>query len=325
MYNSDTVYTTTTFRPVSTSPSTFPASTPSPQRTRKLETPLHFDGGLFSDIRSADGKLLSKVTVDRVHSSSRHDVTDSPHLYEDIDLNGNKEYIDEIVKTETITNEDVIKVKFTPVRPELDSISLWSPMQDLKSYSPVPYIKDEFEDLCSYKIVNSVCKENLLKVNNYESDNQVSQMKDRQVTRGHSPLANLIIPEHLTKIDNYLQESLNVLKSEKECNIVNEREKSDKCAVVCSEQQNTFKESVNSYQKNDAKEYVSEILSTTNMDGEALHNKNKLNGVKKYPRVIKRLCNLPMHYHAAILCFFLIVYNLFYQYYKKHCHGKTIL
>lgn len=325
MYNSDTVYTTTTFRPVSISPSTVPASTPSPQRTRKLETPLHFDGGLFSDIRSADGKLLSKVTVDRVHSSSRHDVTDSPHLYEDIDLNGNKEYIDEIVKTETITNEDVIKVKFTPVRPELDSISLWSPMQVPISFSPVPYIKNEFEDLCSYKIVNSVCKENLLKVNHFESTDEKDEIKERQVLRGHSPLANLIIPEHLTKIDSYLQESLNVLKSEKESDIVNEREVSDKCEIVRSDQQNTFKEFTSSYQKNDIKEYVGETLTTSNIDGEALNDKDKLNSVKKHPGVIKSICNLPMHYHAAILCFFLIVYNLFYQYYKKNCHGKTNL
>lgn len=318
MYNSDTVYTTTTFRPVSISPSTVPASTPSPQRTRTLETPLHFDGGLFSDIRSADGKLLSKVTVDRVHSSSRYDVTDSPHVYEDIDLKGNNEYIDEIVKTETITNEDVIKVKFTPVRPELDSISLWSQaqVQVPKSFSPVPYIKDEFEDLCSYKIVNSVCKENLLKVNNFESTDQVDEIRERQVLRGHSPLANLIIPEHLTKIDSYLQESLNVLKSEKESNVINERKISDKCEVVRSDQQNTFEELTNSYQKNYIKQYISETLTTSNTDGEALNVKDKLNSVKKHPGVIKSICNLPMHYHAGILCFFLIVYNLFYQYYK---------
>ncbi|CAH2075188.1 unnamed protein product, partial [Iphiclides podalirius] len=92
IYNSDTVYSTTVFRPVSLSPPTqHEADSLPPQRTRKLETPLHFEGGLFSDIRSSDGKLLSKVTVDRVHSSTRRDVIDSPSTSESIGLHVQEE------------------------------------------------------------------------------------------------------------------------------------------------------------------------------------------------------------------------------------------
>ncbi|CAH0699848.1 unnamed protein product [Spodoptera exigua] len=244
MYNSDTVYTTTTFRPVSPSPITPPLNTPSPQRTRKLETPLHFDGGLFSDIRSTDGKLLSKVTVDRVQQSSRHDITDSPSVFTD-----GKNYVDDIVKTETITNENVITVKFTPVPPELDSPRLLTPSQMYKTRqkTPVEYIKDNFEDLQSYKIVSSVVKEKLLekenltpvlneggifenhdtfanttcKENVYEKDSFISDSNVKEklstsldtfepIKRAPSPLANLFISEQLTKIDSYLQESLEV-------------------------------------------------------------------------------------------------------------------
>ncbi|KAI8428580.1 hypothetical protein MSG28_007328 [Choristoneura fumiferana] len=180
---------------VSPSPRTPPApSSVSPQRTRKLETPLHFDGGLFSDIRSTEGKLLSKVTVDRVHCSSRHDVTDSPSVYESIGSHGAKDYVDDVVKTETITNEEVIKVKFTPVPLEFSSSPRLLTPSQFQIERPVPFIKDGFEDLQSYKI-------NLSK--SFESLDIMEPVK-----RSPSPLANFLISEQLTKIDHYLQESL---------------------------------------------------------------------------------------------------------------------
>ncbi|KAI8428575.1 hypothetical protein MSG28_007328 [Choristoneura fumiferana] len=236
MYNSDTVYSTTTFRPVSPSPRTPPApSSVSPQRTRKLETPLHFDGGLFSDIRSTEGKLLSKVTVDRVHCSSRHDVTDSPSVYESIGSHGAKDYVDDVVKTETITNEEVIKVKFTPVPLEFSSSPRLLTPSQFQIERPVPFIKDGFEDLQSYKIVNSICKEKLFESQDFSKSfdtldmvearapsSLLNFMVDNQnlsksfesldimepVKRSPSPLANFLISEQLTKIDHYLQESL---------------------------------------------------------------------------------------------------------------------
>lgn len=333
MYNSDTVYTTTIFRPVSISPS-LTTDTSSPQRTRKLETPLHFDGGLFSDIRSTDGKLLSKVTVDRVHSSTRHDVTDSPHTAESVDWHGNKDYVDDIVKTETITNEDVLKVKFTPVLSDFDSLPQRVSMQMPKSFSPVKYLRDDYEDLSSYKIVNSLCKENLLKVTTGDGTDETTDYVTTRspAKRGHSPLANLIVSEQLTKIDGYLQESLNTFSETKvDCGkstpFSSEVEQLTKTEIIQDNKsksdyknENRFNAniSLDSSQKNNA-----DTLLSNNSDGESDLVKAKTNSVKiKLSGILKAIYNMPMHYHAAILCLFLIVYNLFYQYIKQKYYGK---
>lgn len=383
MYNSDTVYTTTTFRPVSPSPITPPLNTPSlntpsPQRTRKLETPLHFDGGLFSDIRSTDGKLLSKVTVDRVQRSSRHDITDSPSVFTD----GNT-VVDDIVKTETITNENVITVKFTPVPPELDSPRLLTPSQIHKSRqkSPVEYIKDNFEDLQSYKIVSSVCKEKLFEKDNLEpvfNESRSSEIRNvfvnsicqdkslekdslesafnvegkltnsltfEPIKRGPSPLANLLISEHLTKIDSYLQESLEVCSGVKgrstpipiiiegdetgpianTKNVSHVEEYQERKAVHFTMMMN---ESSNENKQSSSEREVDTLCRRGKVTPEPyfvennnLSNASKLNS-DKHPGVMSRIYNMPIHYHAAILCFLLILYNLIYQYVKQNCQGS---
>lgn len=354
MYNSDTVYSTSTFRPVSPSPvslTTVAPDTPSPQRTRKLETPLHFDGGLFSDIRSTDGKLLSKVTVDRVHSSIRHDVTDSPSVYEGFGSHGNKEYVDDIIKTETITNEDVIKVKFTPVPPEIDTPRLLTPSQFQvnRAKTPIEYLKDNFEDLQSYKIVNSLCKEK-----QFETD--TFQMREKSVDnlsikdpfrRSHSPLANLLVPEQLTRIDSYLQESLDACSSEVKNKsmlvraegeieqnsretIINEAYETKTTAYHLESSTNNsirsyHNEKVNDLQKEPIVRELPVVVESQNTSDEKCitRRKTKLNSVHgERQGVFKAIYNLPIHYHAAILCFILIVYNLIYQYIKHNCHGK---
>ncbi|CAH2107491.1 unnamed protein product [Euphydryas editha] len=332
MYNSDTVYTTTTFRPVSISPSTITTDTSSPQRTRKLETPLHFDGGLFSDIRSTDGKLLSKVTVDRVHSSTRHDITDSPHMSESVDWHGNKDYVDDIVKTETITNEDVIKVKFTPVPPELDSLKQWVSPQMPISFSPVKYLKDDYEDLNSYKIVNSLCKNNYLKVSTVDDTDETIENERSPAKRGHSPLANLIVSEHLTKIDGYLQESLKMCSETKVDYGIStpfNSEAEQRVATDIIQDSKSKSDYTNDIKFNDdislesCQKNKNDTMLFNNSDGESDLVKAKANSVKtKHSGVLNAIYNMPMHYHAAILCFVLIVYNLFYQYIKKNYYGK---
>lgn len=368
MYNSDTVYSTTTFRPVSPSPRTPPApSSVSPQRTRKLETPLHFDGGLFSDIRSTEGKLLSKVTVDRVHCSSRHDVTDSPSVYESIGSHGTKDYVDDVVKTETITNEEVIKVKFTPVPLEFSSSPRLLTPSQFQMERPVPYIKDGFEDLQSYKIVNSICKEKLFESRDFSksSDNidmvearppssLLSFMMDKQnlsksfesldvmepVKRSPSPLANFLVSEQLTKIDHYLQESLDV------CSGSDGEGRSTPALVPVllvegetlrevkdtynKPREETIKDSSKIYtatscQKEEAvKSYSTQPSSSQVVSSmEEIKTKSKVNSVKdKEWGMLHVIYNMPIHYHAIVLCFFLIVYNLIYQYIKENCHGK---
>ena len=383
MYNSDTVYTTTTFRPVSPSPITPPLNqpslnTPSPQRTRRLETPLHFDGGLFSDIRSTDGKLLSKVTVDRVQKSSRHDITDSPSVVTD-----GKNYVDDIIKTETITNENTITVKFTPVPPELDSPRLLTPSQIYRARpkSPIEYIKDNFEDLQSYKIVSSVTKEKLFDKDSLEpviNENRISETRDvfvnstynenfsekdslepafnaeaklansfdvfEPIKRGPSPLANLLISEQLTKIDSYLQESLEVCSGVKDRStpipVIFEGDKTvpvantekvshvEECHDLKAVHFTTMTDQSSIQNKHSSSEREEEPLyrrekvtpepcfvenTTTNV--------SKLNSDKR-PGVMSAIYNMPIHYHAAILCFLLIIYNLIYQYVKQNCHGS---
>lgn len=376
MYNSDTVYTTTTFRPVSPSPITPPLSTPSPQRTRKLETPLHFDGGLFSDIRSTDGKLLSKVTVDRVQNSVRHDTTDSPTII----TKGNN-YINDIVKTETITNENVITVKFTPVPPELDSPRLLTPSQmyRIQQKSPVEYIKDTYEDLQSYKIVNSLCKDKLFDKDNLQPiyngdknsfDNPVvlvhSLSKENvfdkdslepelnlegknfdkphvfePIERAHSPLANLLISEQLTKIDHYLQESEvcsgvkdrftptpdftkegvtehlihTTIEGKQEENVVESKSTKN---LISDEPKKTF--NTREEDKLSTNETITNEISLTKDTKKSLSKVNSVSDRK--PGVLSAIYNMPIHYHAAILCFLLIIYNLIYQYVKQNSLGN---
>ncbi|KPJ11302.1 Zonadhesin [Papilio machaon] len=444
MYNSDTVYSTTVFRPVSLSPSIFPdTETPPPQRTRKLETPLHFDGGLFSDIRSSDGKLLSKVTVDRMHSSTRRDVVDTPHVSETSDALGNKDYVDDIVKTETITNEDVFKVKFTPVSYELDGpqqatkLSLERPRTPVirptlidrpitplnvpmtlfdrpttpidrpitpfnvpmtlfdhpttpidhsitpidrpitplnvpmtlfdrpttpidrpitplnvpttlfdrpttpfdrpetpvnRPITPVKLISNDYEDLQSYKIIKTLLKEHSnTKVDNlnYWDDkvNFINVKSDEPVKRAHSPLANFIVSEQLTKIDSYLQESLNVC-SENSTEIISKSPKLDeeretKKDIICSTkiENNITSHNYDGYKEESSKNVKDSTVKYNEVE-DIQPTTLKVNSVKaKRPGVVNSICNMPMHYHAAILCFFLIVYNLIYQYIKQNHHG----
>ncbi|CAG4937272.1 unnamed protein product [Colias eurytheme] len=334
IYNSDTVYSTVTFRPVSLSPPKPSANTSPPQRTRKLETPLHFDGGLFSDIRSTDGKLLSKVTVDHIHSTTKHDVTDSPNLSETFEPEGHKAVIDDIIKTETIINEDVIKVKFTPVPPEIDSISRLSPFLKNRSLTPINYIRNDYDDLTSYQIVNSLCKEMHLL---HPADGKIIESESNQseansIQREHSPLANTEIPIKLINIDSYLEESLNRLSETKDntCmeNLEEERETVIKDASIRLSQEKILEEAntiVTKDKKEDQAEDVWRSSCTTySVSAEdAFKIKSKLNSVEQInPGVISAIYNLPMHYHAAILCLFLIVYNLVYQYIKQNCHGN---
>ncbi|CAK1553547.1 unnamed protein product [Leptosia nina] len=301
----------------SLSPTPSPTFCPAPpQRTRKLETPLHFDGGLFSDIRSTEGKLLSKVTVDHIHSSTKHDVTDSPGLLESYGSDGNKAFVDDIIKTETITNEDVIKVKFTPVPLEVDSLPRLSPFPN-RSVTPVNYLRNDYDDLTSYKIVNSMCKEQLLQPNG-QSD---------VVKREPSPLANMLVSEKLTIIDNYLQESLNRCSESRET-----------IAIQVPKVESETKQYTDSMQTQNGvckKEELSMSVVGDAQTGSSIAHTHKLNDdmrrkpklnlnsvEKQKPGVLRSFYNLPMHYHAAILCFFLIIYNLIYQYIKQNCYGN---
>lgn len=352
MYNSDTVYSTTTFRPVSPLPSTPPAPGPT-QRTRKLETPLHYDGGLFSDIRSADGKLLSKVTVDSVHSTSRCDVIDSPNVSESfaVDPQGNRDYVGNIVKTESITNEDVIKIKFTPVPAELSTPRTITPVLTQK---PIPYIKDNFEDLQSYKMVSMMCKEKKLASSDKSTDSvsylqprpqtpimfmenkmtsnlemrekHVEDLHFQQQPRPHTPLANLEVAEQLSKINSYLQESLDA------CSGGNQESRS--VSRTSAGRGETKESTINEERRileekhldNINKTYQEASTSATPIQDEKsakYEMKSKLNSVEvKTQSVWKSIYNMPIHYHAAILCFILIIYNLIYQYIKENCHGK---
>lgn len=354
MYNSDTVYSTTTFRPVTPSfnmPPVAPTHS-SPQRTRKLETPLHLDGGLFSDIRSADGKLLSKVTIDHVHSSTRHDITDEPSVYESTGLDGNKDFVDDLVKTETITNEDIIKVKFTPIPPELDCPRLLTPSQFILVQTDVikpnfEYIKDNFEDLQSYKMVSSLCKEKIFESGpqNFRERSFDTLSVSEPVKRTPSPLANFLVSEQLTKIDNYLQDSLNAWSVDD-----NKGRSTPATAISTTE---TKLETLGTQRREffEEKRYLYESSSTNasigmgsqqsggttsvrhdepvvrssevSLQEDETRRKSKVNSVKEtQPGVLSAIYNMPIHYHAAIICFLLIVYNLVYQYIKHNCHGS---
>lgn len=411
-----------------------------------METPLHFEGGLFSDIRSTDGKLLSKVTVDRVQRTTHHGVADSPST---VHVQDDNTYVDDLVKTETVTNQDVFTVKFTPIMHDIEYPRLLTPSQFrlTPSITPVDYLKNDFEDLQSYKIVNSLCKEKL-----FESDNTLRNILSHESTensvfkkegstrfvdelttdhtrevierlavmdavyrapsegglnvinnpttrassegglnivrpdlrafreglnitnpvlktsreglnipvpilrasseglnmaepifRGHSPLANLLVSEQLSKLDTYLQESLDVCLGRKTPSPtviikgIGETAGETKHIVshLYEEKAYSFQSSTNlagnSVATLDTSYHKEEPVSkTVNVNYKLIPYKElfdkkgkKIDSVnKKKTGVLNAIYNMPIHYHAAILCLLLIIYNLVYQYIKENCLGN---
>ncbi|GBP41346.1 PDZ and LIM domain protein Zasp [Eumeta japonica] len=342
IYNTDTVYSTTTFRPVSpcvsplppaAAPSPAPPPAPSPQRTRKLETPLHFDGGLFSDIRNPDGKLLSRVTVDRVHSSTRRDVTEAPRARSALGPDGARDYVDDIVATETVTNEDVIKVKFTPVPPQLDGPEPLAPPPPPPPAS-VPYIRDDFQDLHSYKLVSAVCKETSSFRESTARETSETLDVPKPPSRPRTPLVNLQISEQMTKIDSYLQNTLAEFTKGREERPTSSPETGERRSTnrstydseTSTEYQRVTESSKNSYQQEQTNSYLSSSLDHgTPSRKESVDTRKHVPtcDAQSKPGVLRAIYDMPIHYHAAILCFILIVYNLVYQYIKENCHGKN--
>uniref|UniRef100_S4P882 Uncharacterized protein n=1 Tax=Pararge aegeria TaxID=116150 RepID=S4P882_9NEOP len=164
------------------------------------------------------------------------------------------------------------------------------------------------------------------------TDKCTESAKHSPVMRGHSPLANLIISEHLTKIDGYLQESLNLCSESQENKTIStlitsevetpkatqEINKTKYDDIGMSNQQN-YDNSFDSYHKNEDGHYD----ETRERDGKSETKSNLYSVQTKHPGVLSAIYNMPMHYHAAVLCFLLIVYNFVYQYIKQNCHGKN--
>ncbi|CAF4777020.1 unnamed protein product [Pieris macdunnoughi] len=221
--------------------------------------------------------------------------------------------VDDIVKTETITNEDVIKVKFTPVPPEMDSLT----SQFIKrSVTPVNYLKNDFDDLTSYKIVNSLCKEQLL-----QPDGLIDKLEGMRIEREHSPLANTLISEKLIKIDSYLQESLNRCSEAKDTVPHEVKTETDVIKYIMETQNDDI--SINNQVKISETNPKYGAENSNKSFQTPKENKKSKNSVdKKNSGVLGTIYKLPMHYHAAIICFLLIVYNLIYQYIKQNCYGN---
>lgn len=306
-----------------------------------METPLHFDGGLFSDITTADGsKLLSKVTVDKVSNTSRHDVTGSPAHFEHLSPQG-KDLVDSLTRSETFTNEDVIRVKFTPVPSDVELPRSRTP--SVNRPTPVLYIKDDLQDLQSYKIVNTICKENNLDANLREKSTDSLDLKVNSSPRPRSPLADYTVPEQMTKIETYLQRSLEICSGNKtpdftsvttlspDNNIKGETVRNHETLNIKSaSNETTFKyfdkkhnddaNKVNSYHENEkSSTYMTESQNDFVYDKKLKETKKK-NVDKCNEGVLSAIYNMPIHYHSMILCFILIVYNLIHQYLKKNCH-----
>ncbi|CAB3243804.1 unnamed protein product [Arctia plantaginis] len=252
-----------------------------------------------------------------------------------------------------------------------------------KSPAPIEYINNNFEDLQSYKIVSSLCKNKLFetdkllpelqlegtlvnRLDNLEPANEVTSLEDNSLNkvnvseplkRACSPLANEHISEQLSKIDSYLQESLEFCSGTKVrstpspviteimmgCNthekantFMNQKIYEDN--IIHSTTISEYKNEVNQISKEDIvtenapenealtgqKEYHRESeLKMPSYDIDDKKSMSKLNSVtEKQPGVLRAIYNMPIHYHAAILCFFLIIYNLIYQYIKQNCNGN---
>lgn len=285
-----------------------------------------------------DGKLLSKVTVDRVHSSLRCDVTDSPSLdiHRTVGPEGSRDYVDDILKTETVTNEDVIKIKFTPVPAELLTSRSFTP----KAVPQFEYIKDNFEDLHSYKIVNMMCKENKIDSYKMKEESVENVLYNELPPRTYSPLPNLEVPEQLRKIESYLQESLNACSDKRQEDIftckqaavegeIHQTKIKEDFQIFKEEQNGEVSTQSSTKQYSYQNEVSTSAYPTTPINETKSYISNKTEVKSKRGSVQENNCsiwraiyNMPIHYHAGILCVILIVYNLIYQYIKENCHGK---
>lgn len=238
------------------------------------------NSGLFDDILSSTGKVLSTITVDKIHSSTVCDITDVP-IPDDIAaierdafyserISPNK--IHDTFRTETYTNEDILRIKLEPTLSELDDFILnrLTPEQPLLRKPKTPTYADQN-----------------LNVDNYKTFQAFSTTKSSE-----SLLANYLYNEHLSDVSNN-----NIAK-----------EYVITTAVEKDEKDNSFTNDISSSVIVDKKEdspFISKV------------DENSTCSKSTVRKVWNNIKNIPVHYHAIILCLFLILYNIFYNLYKQ--------
>lgn len=259
--------------------------------TVDLNTSPNFqsDRGIFSDILSPTGKVLSTVTVDTIHSSTFCDITDSPYT-EDIEaIEDDALYTDGVapksicdtMRTETYTNEDILRIKLEPTLMEFDDYlqSRFTPNNLLKCLTPTISHKTDYTSS--------------------------KHTPDMFYDPGIMYKSDIVVEESSTLPQVMVNESHYLVKT-----ILHD------FSTFNSEENEVKKENVVEVSKPDYSNHNEPVVHHVEPLPTVLVKKQKPQ--TRIDKVKTFVANLPMHYHAAIICFFLVMYNVLFNLYVQY-------
>lgn len=266
------------------------------------------DRGIFSDILSSTGKVLSTVTVDTIHSSTVCDITDVPYT-DDIDaIEDDALYSDRVtpkticdtLRTETYTNEDILRIKLEPTLTEFDDYlqGRFTPNNNLLKCLTPTLISHKTD----YKTSSSKNTPDIF-YKDYENNSGIIYKSDIVVEES-STLPQVMVNESHYLVKTILHDfsALNNAEETREVFTKNVDVKNENVVEVAKPA------------------YVNQDSPVVNhVDLEPVNNLVKIQPPQSKMNKLKTLIlNLPIHYHAAIICFLLVMYNVLINIYVQH-------
>lgn len=280
------------------------------------KSPNQFNNGIFDDILSPSGKVLSTVTVDSIHSSTYCDVTDVPvtddiHAIENDALKTDVNFplsVTDTFRTETFTNEDILKIKLTPTLMEFDDYlfgKLTPSLEDNRSLTP---LFTNQEHLFTQDFTN-------------QSSRSLTPLFTNQEHLFTQDFMNQSITQNIIYKSDVVVEESNLLPEQREDQKVNFME-SQFTSSACNTNTSTRHEDVSKQRIHINKEITTQGSKHTVQDLPP-----KIIQVKKSTKntgLYSQFLNLPAHYHAAIICFLLVAYNIIFNLYKQYYDHSAI-
>lgn len=280
------------------------------------KSPNQFNSGIFDDILSPSGKVLSTVTVDAVHSSTYCDVTDVPmtddiHAIENDALKTDVNFplsVTDTFRTETFTNEDILKIKLTPTLMEFDDylFGKLSPSQECNR-SLTPLFTNR-EHLFTQDFTN-------------QSDRPLTPLFTNQDHLFTQDFTNQSITQNIIYKSDVVVEETNLLAQHREDEKVDFIE-SQFTTVACNTNTSAKHEDIPKQSVYTNKEISSQGSRQTVKDFPST-----LTQVKKSTKntsLYSQFLNMPAHYHAGIICFLLVAYNIIFNIYKQYNNQNAI-
>ncbi|XP_077285717.1 Z band alternatively spliced PDZ-motif protein 52 isoform X5 [Arctopsyche grandis] len=279
------------------------------------------DRGIFSDILSTTGKVLGTVTMDTIHSSTVCDITDTPITDDLTAIENDALYSDggitpksicDTMRTETYTNEDVLRIKLAPTLIEFDEYLLGR---------NTPNIDNTFMKCLTPSLVSQTIT--------YESNSRrtTPEIFHRYGENNSSGI--------IYKSDVVVEESsslpLFMMNNSKEYTIktmLNNLSVTDNLKEV---EENSIQKQINEIDiKSDhtkTEQVINHNTQTENRSETKPTTSKAKNQVSqsKISKLKSTILNMPIHYHAAIICFFLVLYNVLFNIYKQNVDKSNSL